>query len=289
MTDSKAWREPKSAANTETPPQFPYLEVKQTESGHSFEFDDTPDRERIRLQHRTGTFIEMCPNGDQVVKIKGKSYEIILSDKNVSISGDCNLNIEGDLSLNVKGNYNVKVGGDYTESIAGNIVKLSEDDTKQNMNTTEGDHTVNATKDIVLNAGSLDGKVIINGNVQVNGDILGNQTLTVLQNVTCMQEVFAFSALKTPNVLAVGAPAFTPVGSLSTGIYATTGMVNITAATIGIQAGAFNITAPVDITGILNVSALITCADVAHSVGGLYIPHTHISATPGSPTSPPIP
>lgn len=285
MTNSKAWREPKSASNPETPPQFPYLEVKQTESGHSFEFDDTPDRERIRLQHRTGTFIEMCPNGDQVVKIKGKSYEIILSDKNVSISGDCNLNIEGDLSLNVKGNYNVKVGGDYTESIAGNIVKLSEDDTKQNMNTTEGDHSINATKDIVLNAGSLDGKVIINGNVQVNGDILGNQTLTVLQNVTCMQEVFAFSALKTPNVLAVGAPAFTPVGSLLTGIYATTGIVNITAGAFNLAAPT-NIIGPVNITPSLNVGGIITCMDVEHAFGGSYAFHIH--GVTGSVTTIPL-
>lgn len=290
MTDSKAWYEPRSAANVDTPPQYPYNNCHQTESGHSFELDDTPERERIRLQHRSGTFIEMCPNGDQVVKIKGKSYEIILSDKNVTISGDCNLNIEGDLSVNVKGNYNVKVGGDYTESISGNIVKLSEDSSKQNMNTTEGDHSINATNDIVLNAGSLDGKVIINADVQINGDILGRQSLTVLQNVTCMQDVFAFTGLKTPSVLGVGSFAFTPT-TMAPGVYVNTlGPILLTAATpSNLTCPSFNIAATTtNMTGMLNVLKMISCLDVFHtSDGALFSLHKHPETD--TITLPPIP
>jgi hypothetical protein len=50
--------------------------------------DDTPTRERIRLQHRIGTFMEMYPNGDEVHKVYGTGYEIHLKGKNVLIKGD---------------------------------------------------------------------------------------------------------------------------------------------------------------------------------------------------------
>ncbi len=74
-----SWTEPESAANTDYQPIYSYNNIQQTESGHSFEMDDTPTRERVRIQHRSGSFIEMHPNGDEVHKIVGKGYEIIAS------------------------------------------------------------------------------------------------------------------------------------------------------------------------------------------------------------------
>ena len=82
-----SWTEPESAANTDYQPIYPYNNVQVTESGHSFEMDDTPTRERVRLQHRSGTFIEMHPNGDEVHKVYGNGYEITIKDKNVLIKG----------------------------------------------------------------------------------------------------------------------------------------------------------------------------------------------------------
>ena len=79
------WIEPESAANTNYQPVYPYNNVTQTKGGHSFEMDDTPTRERIRLQHGKGTFVEMHPNGDQVTKIIRDGYTIILGDHNVAI------------------------------------------------------------------------------------------------------------------------------------------------------------------------------------------------------------
>ena len=131
------WTEPESAANTNVDletgepyvPQYPYNHVTHTESGHSFEMDDTPTRERIRLQHRSNTFIEMHPNGSMVQKIWGNGYEIIANDKNVMIKGACNVTIYGDAHLLVKGdkiekvegNYELHVQGDYSVTTEGDI------------------------------------------------------------------------------------------------------------------------------------------------------------------------
>ena len=58
------WTEPESAANADNQPVYPYNDVTQTESGHFMEMDDTPGAERIRLQHRTGTFTEIQADGN---------------------------------------------------------------------------------------------------------------------------------------------------------------------------------------------------------------------------------
>jgi hypothetical protein len=115
------WTEPESAANIDTPPVYPYNNIQQTESGHSFELDDTPSRERVRLQHRAGTFLEMHPNGDEVHKIYGTGYEIHLKGKNVLIKGACNITIEGDANMDIKGNHNVQVAGDYNILVGGKM------------------------------------------------------------------------------------------------------------------------------------------------------------------------
>jgi hypothetical protein len=119
------WTEPESAANVDAQPQYPYNNIQQTESGHSFEMDDTPDRERVRLQHRSGTFIEMHPNGDEVHKVYGTGYEITVSNKNILIKGVCNITIEGDSNIHVMGNKNEKIDGNYNLQVVGDLVARS--------------------------------------------------------------------------------------------------------------------------------------------------------------------
>jgi hypothetical protein len=115
------WTEPESAANADNQPVYPYNDVTQTESGHLFELDDTPARERVRLQHRSGTFFEMHPNGDEVHKVYGDGYEIIIKNKNVLIKGTCNITINGDANMHVLGDHNVQVDGDYNLQVAGKM------------------------------------------------------------------------------------------------------------------------------------------------------------------------
>ena len=69
LTIDRGWTEPESAANTDYQPKYPYNNVTQTESGHTFDMDDTPTRERIRSNHRSGTLIEMHPNDPKVQKL----------------------------------------------------------------------------------------------------------------------------------------------------------------------------------------------------------------------------
>ena len=164
------WTEPESAASTKYPPKYPYNNITQTKSGHMFEMDDTPQGERVRIHHRSGTFIEMHPNGDEVHKIYGNGYEIITKNKNVLIKGVCNITIEGDSLLHVKGDkkeiidgdYNMIVKGDYNVIVKGEGSILSADDM-----------TVGAGGDV--SGGSLHIKtgdhLLITGDLEVDGHL----------------------------------------------------------------------------------------------------------------------
>ena len=122
----EAWTEPQSAANTSYPPDYGYNHVTATESGHTLELDDSKNRERIRLSHRTGTFIEMHPNGDEVHKVYGNNYTITVQDNKVLIQGNCIVTIDGNSYIYTKGNKVEQVDGNYELYVKGNYTQVVE-------------------------------------------------------------------------------------------------------------------------------------------------------------------
>ena len=115
----RSWTEPESPASTENPPVYPYNKIWQSESRHSIELDDTPGRERVRIQHRTGTFTEIHPNSDEVHKVFGDGYEIHLKNRNMLVKGVCSITVEGDSIVHTKGNKFERVDGDYILYVKG--------------------------------------------------------------------------------------------------------------------------------------------------------------------------
>ena len=108
-SNGESWSEPASPYATVPP----YNNVKETESGHVFEFDDTPTAERINVAHRTGTYFEMRPDGSKVTKVLGNNYEIVAGEDFVNITGTCNITIGGNANIKVNGNMNMDIGGTF--------------------------------------------------------------------------------------------------------------------------------------------------------------------------------
>lgn len=116
-------------------PVYPHNKVLASESGHVVEIDDTPGSERVNVEHTSGTFLEMGPNGSEVHKIKGDSYTII--EKNgvlfikgkadIVVQGSANVTIENNCTLNVVGDMKTNVNGDYRLNVAGGIYMNSTD------------------------------------------------------------------------------------------------------------------------------------------------------------------
>jgi hypothetical protein len=103
---------------------YPYNRVYQSESGHVIELDDTPNKERIHVFHRTGTYTEINEEGRRVNKIVGDDIEVVLKDKTVYIQGNAKIEIKGNVDVTVDGNYNLNVTGDI--KINGKTINLNQ-------------------------------------------------------------------------------------------------------------------------------------------------------------------
>jgi hypothetical protein len=108
---------------------YPFNQVKETESGHVFETDDTPANGRIHEYHNAGTFREIQADGKRITKVVGADYEVILEGKNVYIQGGCNVNIVGDCKMRVDGDFYQEIDGDYFMTVTGDrIAKINGND-----------------------------------------------------------------------------------------------------------------------------------------------------------------
>jgi len=123
--------------NTQVP-VYPFNKVNYTESGHLFELDDTPRKERVSLQHRGGTYFEWQPDGDADTRVMKNNYTAICGDDtlyvggkvNIKVLGDATLNVGGDLKANVTGKSKIDSGDTLTVvapeiSLQGTVVKLN--------------------------------------------------------------------------------------------------------------------------------------------------------------------
>ena len=154
LPNGEFWEEPPVAYKA----QYPYNKVTETESGHIIEIDDTAGAERIHVYHKSGTYIEIDPNGSVVRRTKGSSYEII--DKNGYIS------VSGDASVSVKGSVKIYVGGDADIEVEGDVnLKSHNDITMQ----AAGRVDISATEEINLHSANINIEADVN--LSMKGDI----------------------------------------------------------------------------------------------------------------------
>ena len=148
-----------------TEPEIPYAaeypsnHVRQSESGHIEEWDDTTDKERIHTYHKSGSFKEVHPDGTTVHKIVGDNYTVVSTsggeakDDFVHITGSCNITIDanatwyvkGNVEQQIDGNWNIVCNGTKTEYVK-KAVKETYDDTKTEQVTSTVSETYNASK-----------------------------------------------------------------------------------------------------------------------------------------------
>jgi hypothetical protein len=108
--------------------KYPYNHVRETESGHLFEADDTPGSERIKESHRSGTYYEVFPDGTKVEKIVRDNFTVIVGHDKVNIQGSAVVTIEGDCNFYTKGNFTHQVDGDYNLLVKGKYTEQIADE-----------------------------------------------------------------------------------------------------------------------------------------------------------------
>ena len=197
-----AWSEPhsKSVYDNQDPypsAKYPFNHVQESESGHIFEIDDTPDNERLYKEHMSGTFEEIHPQGTRVVKVVYDDYEIVARNKKVVINAS--KSIGGALDLSVYGSVRQFVTGDYTLDIGGNfirrvgkseIVKIGSGTAGGNLECEiRGNQSVNISKNYIASVGTGD----TGGNFTTT--VTGNESRTIggEQDVFVTKDIFVAS------------------------------------------------------------------------------------------------
>lgn len=267
----KGFFQPESAANTDYQPTYPYNNVKQTRSGHMFEMDDTKDRERVRLQHRTGTFIEMSPNGDEVHKVYGDGYEIVVKDKHVQIQGQCIIEILGDATIHIAGDKTETVDGSVSQHIKGNFTQVIEGvssiTSQGNMDITAGS---GATGKLNLSAGA---SVSVDSDLRVRGEIGADK-------------IYSFGRIDAATGISAGPLGFVSLtGGMSLGVPVAVPGSIICVGTIN---AALTITSGAGVVGSTGNFGIMTAGLMTDTINtGLFDVHVHPAY--GGPTGTPTP
>jgi hypothetical protein len=102
---------------------YPNNLVRETQSGHVKEYDDTPDAERIRELHASGTFYQVNPDGTLTTHVVKDRYTVVAGDDAVHITGNVNIVVDGTVTIDtslVTMTGNLRVDGDV--SVGGDVV-----------------------------------------------------------------------------------------------------------------------------------------------------------------------
>jgi len=97
QTNKNSFTEPPTEYNAE----YPLNQVIETASGHVIELDDTKGSERIHIYHKSGTFVELYPDGKMVTRVEDSKTSIIISDNNILVEGNQNIRIKGNEEVQV--------------------------------------------------------------------------------------------------------------------------------------------------------------------------------------------
>jgi uncharacterized protein involved in type VI secretion and phage assembly len=90
--------------------KYQTLATLETESGHIIELDDTPNDERIKVTHKTGSYIFIDKDGNMFINgVANIQYDI---------AGNATWNIGGNQTTNVQGETAHTTNGDTTVSAA---------------------------------------------------------------------------------------------------------------------------------------------------------------------------
>lgn len=68
--------------------KYPYNNTMTTRSGHLLEFDDTPGAERVQIYHKSGSYIEILPDGTIVTKSVKDHVQIAFGNISIFNQGD---------------------------------------------------------------------------------------------------------------------------------------------------------------------------------------------------------
>jgi hypothetical protein len=118
-TTPKKWQGPKEIRGEKGSGKYPNYWSHKSRSGHNIIVDDSKGSESVTIQHRSGTAIQMLPNGAMHLVSHNGKYDIVFGEDRMTITGAQDITVKGDASLRVYGDYNISVHGNTNFAMTG--------------------------------------------------------------------------------------------------------------------------------------------------------------------------
>jgi len=108
---------------TEYAAKYPHNKTITTSSGHVLELDDTPRAERIHVYHKSGSYVEIFPDGTIITKSMKDSTSVTMNDHSISVvKGDLQIvSNEGKIEIACNKDINIKSANGVVNIQAGII------------------------------------------------------------------------------------------------------------------------------------------------------------------------
>lgn len=101
--------------------EYPNYFSWKDRSGNNWGTDSSKGNESMWFQHRSGTAVEMHPDGALHITAHNSKYEVTFGENRVTISGAQDITVKGDASLRVFGDYNVTCHKNYNLTVMGDM------------------------------------------------------------------------------------------------------------------------------------------------------------------------
>lgn len=95
--------------------EYPYNQVIETRAGHVIEVDDTPSKERIHVYHKSGSYLEIQPDGKMIIKTADNSYDITKKSKVIYAEKDILIEAGETIKLTAGAGITIKAPGGITQ------------------------------------------------------------------------------------------------------------------------------------------------------------------------------
>lgn len=150
--------------------KYPTNHVYQSESGHVIEVDDTESGERLHTYHKSGTYEEIGPLGERIVKVVGEDWEMVIADKTVYVDGNVKTIVTGNGDVTIRGDSDVTIDGASQVTINGgsDVDVLGNSD----VNIVGSADLTTATDVNIVSGGNFNVTAEGNGNVTCGGTLI---------------------------------------------------------------------------------------------------------------------
>ena len=186
--NDNSWSQPSNAYIS----TFPFNKVFSTESGHAISLDDSPGSENIQVFHRTGSYVQIGPDGTFIQNSFKDNFTLVARNQKVHVDGCSDTTIDKGMTLFVNADMEkdtsvnhdlfMRAGGEANFNILIDGAADVENATKLNIKVKQNGGIAISVENGDISINQTKGNIVI---VQQNGDtrhtiLNGNYSLNVI-------------------------------------------------------------------------------------------------------------